>query len=476
MKLKEIIVCILLFALTILPRLYKLNNPVADWHSWRQADTAAISRNFIKEGFHPLTPRSDSYIALTQGNIFNPNRYFFAEFPLYNILTYPLYTYFGVHEAYARLVSIFAAAFTTVFLFLLVRSYASMRIAFFAALFFAILPFNIYFGRVIMPDPLYIMFSVGTLYFVSVWIKRNSLWFAVLSGLFWSGAILTKPYALILGLPIAYFLLVGFRSSLLKKINLYIFLILSFVPYFLWRSHILQHPEGMFETNWLFNQGDIRFTGAYFRWLIFERMNRLIFATGGFVLFWLGVVTMKKKALAEWFYYFWLVGIAVYFVVLARGNVTHDYYQLPLVPVGCVFMAYGIEFLLTYGKGFVQKVLNIGVALVLIVLMLAFGWYEVRGYFNINHPEIIEAGQAVDRLLPQDAKVIAPYQFDPAFLYQTNRYGWTNDDKVPRYIKEGATHLVSVNFDDNTNHWMQVCNVLEKTDKWVIIDLQNCRL
>ena len=31
-------------------RLYKLNNPVADWHSWRQADTSSVSRNFVSGG------------------------------------------------------------------------------------------------------------------------------------------------------------------------------------------------------------------------------------------------------------------------------------------------------------------------------------------------------------------------------------------------------------------------------------------
>ena len=33
-------------------RTYKIHNPIADWHSWRQADTAAVSRNFIKDGFN----------------------------------------------------------------------------------------------------------------------------------------------------------------------------------------------------------------------------------------------------------------------------------------------------------------------------------------------------------------------------------------------------------------------------------------
>ncbi len=109
--------------------------------------------------------------------------------------------------------------------------------------------------------------------------------------------------------------------------------------------------------------------------------------------------------------------------------------------------------------------------------MMAFGWYEVRGYYNINHPEIVEAGKAVDRLLPKDALVIAPYDNDSAFLYQTNRHGFTyGGDKISKYRSLGAQYLVSVNFDDFTNDWAKACSVTQKTDSYIIIDLRECTL
>jgi len=109
-----------------------------------------------------------------------------------------------------------------------------------------------------------------------------------------------------------------------------------------------------------------------------------------------------------------------------------------------------------------------------VILSLAFGWYEVRGYFNINHPEIITAGQAVDQLLPKDALVIAPYNRDVAFLYQTNRHGWPEGGNLDTKISQGATHYVSVVFDKETVDLEQKCRVLEKTQQYVIIDLRNC--
>jgi len=39
-------------------RTYRIENPLADWHSWRQADTSSVSRNFLKYGFDLLHPRT----------------------------------------------------------------------------------------------------------------------------------------------------------------------------------------------------------------------------------------------------------------------------------------------------------------------------------------------------------------------------------------------------------------------------------
>jgi hypothetical protein len=238
--------------------------------------------------------------------------------------------------------------------------------------------------------------------------------------------------------------------------------------------HINQHPEGMFATGWLFNQGYIRFTGAYFHWLIFERMNRLIFATGGFVLFFLGLIRGFERK-EHRFYYFWLASIIVFFVVIAKGNVTHDYYQLPLVPIGCIFMAIGFDWLINFGKTAFARNLNFLIGVGLVLTMFAFGWFEVRGDFDINNWAMVEAGKEADKILPKDAKVIAPALNDSNFLYQTNRNGWTlGGVLIPKYIAEGAQYLVSFEFDNYTNFWVDHCKVLEKNQRYVIVDLTNC--
>ncbi|GAJ25026.1 unnamed protein product, partial [marine sediment metagenome] len=133
---------------------------MADWHSWRQADTASIALNFAKNGINILYPRSFKNPSVH----LNPNNYFLNEFPFYNALVALFYMQFGINEIYARLVSIFFSSLTCVFLYLLVSRYSSTLTALLSGLFYAILPYNIYYGRVILPDPTFIFFSVLSLY------------------------------------------------------------------------------------------------------------------------------------------------------------------------------------------------------------------------------------------------------------------------------------------------------------------------
>ena len=68
-------------------RLYRIDNPVADWHSWRQADTAAVSRNFVNGGINMLYPTYDD-ISSIQSGLENPTGIRMVEFPIYNLLSF----------------------------------------------------------------------------------------------------------------------------------------------------------------------------------------------------------------------------------------------------------------------------------------------------------------------------------------------------------------------------------------------------
>ena len=113
------------------------------------------------------------------------------------------------------------------------------------------------------------------------------------------------------------------------------------------------------------------------------------------------------------------------------------------------------------------------VSFVLILLIFAFGYFEIRGYYWINKPQIVSAGKAVDRLLPKDATVIAPYNGDAAFLYHINRHGYPIVDRpLEKFIEEGTKYLVSVDVaDSGIKNLTTFCKVIEKTDEYAIIEM-----
>ena len=118
---KKLLWLILFLALAL--RLHRVDYPLADWHSWRQADTAAVSRNFIKNGVDLLRPRFDDLSNVASGKE-NPEGYRFVEFPLYNWLHAGLaqnLSFFNL-VAWGRLLSIGFSLGSLYFLYLLVIS------------------------------------------------------------------------------------------------------------------------------------------------------------------------------------------------------------------------------------------------------------------------------------------------------------------------------------------------------------------
>lgn len=452
---------------------------MADWHSWRQADTSAVTRNYVKLGFNLLYPRYDDLSNIASGKD-NPLGYRFVEFPVYNAITFFLYIIFTrlsfTIEIWGRLLSIFSSLASIYLIYLITKSFLNIRVALLAPFFFAVLPYNIYYSRVILPEPMMVTFSLGMIYFFEKWLEQNAKTqiktqkYFTLSAILAAGAILVKPYALFLYLPMGYLAWRQHRWQVFKQISLYLYIVISLLPFILWRLWISQYPEGVPAFWWLLNGDGIRFKGAWFWWIFAERLGRLILGIWGLPLFLLGVLVRPKKE--GWFFHFWLMAIIAYLIIFATGNVRHDYYQILTIPIICIFLAKGVGLLVDKGRKIFNPATSYLLLATCVLFMLAFSWYQVRDFFNINHPEIVEAGQAADQLLPKDAKVIAPYGGDTAFLYQTNRQGWPIGFEIEKKIKMGATHYVTVNFDDEVKELERKYKVVKKTDQYEIIKLE----
>lgn len=470
MKKILIVLCLVLgFSL----RLYKIDNPVADWHSFRQADTASVTRNFVKNGVNLLVPTYHDHSNIQSGKD-NPNGFRMVEFPLYNFLHYSVYNVapqLGLDMA-GRLTSVILSTFSILFVYLIGNHLSGFFVGWLSALFMAVLPFNVYYSRVILPEPLMI-FSILLSYLLLLNLSEKNPWqkniYFFFSAIFFAIAVLVKPFALFFALP---HLALIIRYLVRKEINLisfFVYGIISLTPFILWRKHILQYPAGIPASDWLLNSHGIRFRPAWFRWLFGERLGKLILGIYGTLFLSLGLISKPlKEGIAYWL---WGIGILLYFSVVAGGNVQHDYYQAIIIPFICFFLAKGVILVASLSKTIYSRFLSLLMTAAIFVTMISLSWYEIKGYYQINNWPIVEAGKRVAALTSTDSLVIAPYNGDTAFLYQTERSGWPLGYDIEDKIKKGATHYVSVSYDDEARKLEKEYTLVEKTDKYIIIDL-----
>ena len=448
-------------------RLYKITAPVADWHSWRQSDTAAVARNYMQFGIDPLHPRYDD-LSNIQSGFDNPQGYRMVEFPLYQVIG----AYIGNAlpiisiEVILRILTIIASTLTGLALGILILRRVGTIAGIATSFVYAILPYSMFYGRTILPDTHAVMWAVGSLLCMDIGmtVMKRKWIYIVLGALMAPLAILIKPVAGFLLLPI-----IGLVLSDKKKFGtLLLYAAIAIVPFLLWRQWILKYPEGIAVYAWLFNANNIRFKGAWFNWLFAERVAKLILGYWGMILLGFGLVAPIKKEHKGILFWF-IVGSLAYMIILAAGNVQHDYYQIIILPVISILIGIGIEHMWKLKTISSKLVLGISV-----IFMCMFSWYTIRTYYWINRSEIVEAGQMANKLLPKDAKVIAPYNGDTTFLYQTGRQGWPLGFDIDKKIKMGATHYVTVSPTDadlETRDLAKIYTVLVRNDKYAIIDL-----
>ena len=480
MKKLHLVLFLALVGLTIALRLYHFTFPIADWHSWRQSDTAAVARNFVKRGFDPFHPRYDDLSNIQSGKD-NPEGYRMVEFPLYQIAGYAIYRVFpaiSIEEA-LRIVSIFSSVVSLASLYYIAYVISSPAVGFFAALTFALLPYNVFFGRVILPESFMVLLYLSALAtgLYSSKIRGTSKYFLFFVSAFFSAlAFLVKPTVAFFLLPLLPIFISGFGVTLTSVVLGIVYVAVSLVPLLLWRKWILQFPEGIPVFAWLFNGNGIRFTPAWIRWIFSERIAQLILGSWGLVFLCTGMFHNKSRREA-WFIFLWVAGVLSYITVIATGNVQHDYYQIPLIPVLSYLVGRGVLFIWnTLQRERIAGVLVIGFAY---VLMVVSPWYTMKTYYWVNRQAIIDAGKFADKVLPKDAKVIAPYNGDTTFLYQTNRPGWPLGFDIAQKIKFGATHYVTVSptdLDLETRDLANMYTVVERNDTFAIIDLTKLRV
>jgi len=470
LKRYPLLIAIALLAFVL--RMYRVNTPLLDWHSWRQADTASVTREYQKNGIDILHPKYHDVSDIPSG-IPNPEGYRMVEFPLYNVLVA------GILEIVpalplvptSRVISALFSIGTLLSLFFLTKSYYGKKAGYLAAFFFAVVPYSIFYSRVVLPEPMMVFLSTFSITTFRYFLKRNSNRLYALSLLSLALSFLLKPFTAFLA-PVYLVMLLQERTlkELARDLRLYIFPVVAIAPFLLWRKWISQFPEGIPASDWLLNGNGIRFRPAWVRWLGYERITKMILGYVGVLTLPISLlVSLKKK---EFFIASWWLGIALYFTVIATGNVQHDYYQALLTPIIAITLAHAVLVTDKFLSKKINPLVSIGTLLVFTIFMLFLSWQQIKGFFNINHPEYSEVGEKVKELIPADALIVATqYGGDTAFLFQTDHRGWPLGFKVPEYIEQGAEYYVTTTLDAEATELSEQYFIVAQTESYLILDL-----
>jgi 4-amino-4-deoxy-L-arabinose transferase-like glycosyltransferase len=434
-----------LLLLALLPRLYNLTAPVIGVHSWRQADTAAIARNFyempftgIGQYFYPQVDWGGGGFAET-------------EFPLYPWLVSGLYEIFGSNELLARGLSVVCSLIGLFFLYRLVTLWLNPSVAFWSALFYAILPLSIFYGRTVQPESMVLMSGLGGLYFFIRWLDCERWGDLLVSGIFVAIAALLKVLPLVyLGLPLIFLANLKYRYGgifLQWRLWLYALGILGITAAWYFHAHSIFLDTGLTFGFWSgdtdrYSWGSL-LTPNYWLHILFRLLVRH-FAVVGFVIVLIGLRERRHKP-KDWLWDVCLGGSFLAGALAPTSSYVHEYYQLPIMVFGVVFM--GKVYARFWHQGWQKKALTVALTLTLltsaVLYTIDYMWPE-----NPNQSPVYALAQQIDKQTPPGSKILAITGGDPTLLYLAHRHGWmiSPDEVTPERLAtakgDGASFFV----------------------------------
>jgi len=431
--------------LSLLAHVYAITAPIDDHHGWRQSQTAMITRNLYREDFNLWWPKID-----WEGN--GPG-ILVLEFPLYNAIVALLYFLFGPKEWLGRIVSMAATAAATVFLYQLARRMWGSKAALFSAGFFCISPLVRFYGRAFMPEALMVCAGLGAVLFFYRWAEEGRRIHLAVSALFTLIACVVKFPMVHLGIPLAAMAVDRARRETVSRSDLLWFALVTVIPTGIWLWHSVTSPN--LTMSWLFS--DVTFLrGKEFYRVLWSRLGGEMLTPVGRALFLLGLI-LGVRSIGERVVGAWLLGGIVYLLIMGRGNFYHDYYQIPVLPIACLYAGKGLSFLTETslvqrgGLGFrlrqIAPVLLIGIALFQSKASLRWWYSEVI-------PGLYKWAPIVRNATPPGSLILASGSLPspgyapwyPEVLYAYDRKGWNIQldqlsNKLNSYKDSGATHL-----------------------------------
>jgi 4-amino-4-deoxy-L-arabinose transferase-like glycosyltransferase len=376
---------ILAFSVALVLRLYDLTDPPVDFHPARQYHSAIIARGLYTRwgGDYP-----DGQWQLNLAQETSEAR---IEPPILEYLT--AFTYLAAGGEYlwiARIYSILFWLLGGAAVYLAGKEIGGELGSFIGVLYYLYLPFGVYASRSFQPDPLMVALTAFSIWTLMRWVGRPGWKRAIIAGLLCGAAILVKQVAIfyVLG-SLAGMVLgnLGLRKAL-RSAQVWAMGILAVFP------ALLYNFAGVFVSGSLRGQYSNRFypelwidPGFYVRWI--AKIDQTV-GLWAFLLALLGVLLVagwKKRAVMAGFF----VGYILYGFTFAHHISTHDYYQLPLIPMVALGIT-GLAGLVYQGIRPILKnrALNLGLAC---ILFFALAWNIWQARFTLKKADYRDVPQ-----------------------------------------------------------------------------------
>ncbi|ABB15215.1 ArnT family glycosyltransferase [Carboxydothermus hydrogenoformans] len=377
---KVIIILIILAALIF--RLYQINEPFIGLHDWSSADLARCAKSFFTFGFFNLkgipvmnvVPPLDGHLQY----------YYDWPFLIYYLFAIS-FKIFGFGEWSVRIVEVLFSSGSVYLIYLIVKELWDSEVALISAFIFALIPLNVYYGRVGVFETPNVFFMLLMLYGYIRWIKefkrKDYLIFLAgfLLGAFEAWQIYTVAFVVFLH-ALWLYLFKGKKSR--KFLSLVFLFAIIVIVSGLMQLAYLYFALGMDAVKGLFAAGKTRtatdsmgitFTISQY---LNEEFSRIFTRAGvfNFILALIGLVFIglkqfkkEEKTNLDILIVFFLSG-TIWLVVMKNHSFIHEYTLLHFMPFLSMAVALGVKEL---SKIFVTAFKNWKVGLAVILLLLA---------------------------------------------------------------------------------------------------------
>lgn len=428
------LVVIAALSLGFMARAATYQSPLFDFHSWRQADTATISRNFSRELLNPLYPQIDA-----RGTM--PNGFVETGFEIHAFAVALLAKGVGFSPQLGRLLNTALFPLAALLLFRFTRSRYGEGAAVIALCIYALgLPLTLYMDRAFMNEAILALLTFVCLRAAQQYCARRHVFdlLALVSAL--TLIAIVKPTYLIVWAPVAGLFYERFGRGMFLRWELWGAAAVSLASGGLWFAHARELAQS---TGLSFGITDKLMVpeillSAEYPVKIARRLAADILGPVGFVCTPIGaLIAVRRGYVAE---ALGLLAFAVYLVVVVGGNFHHNYYQLPIVPVAVVLCSLGIigtaQYVAAKRHWDQRGVILACAAMVWLAVMSSFArsvsahnWYELDA-------EGLQLCEGLRRHLSPEDRIIFVGERSPAVLFCVDRKGWLLNPH-----EETMTHL-----------------------------------